>query len=60
MSTVQHGQRRSATDNRRVAFATIIGTTIDWYDQAEQEVGATVFDRRRADSADAAKAPAGV
>jgi MFS family permease len=32
LSTVQHGRRGTATDNRRVAFATIIGTTIEWYD----------------------------
>jgi metabolite-proton symporter len=32
MSTLSQGQRSSAQDHRRVAFATIIGTTIEWYD----------------------------
>ena len=32
MSTLSHGQRTTAQDHRRVAFATIVGTTIEWYD----------------------------
>jgi MFS family permease len=32
MSTLSHPQRSTAQENRRVAFATIIGTTIEWYD----------------------------
>jgi hypothetical protein len=32
MSALALPQRNSARDHRRVAFATIIGTTIEWYD----------------------------
>ena len=32
MSTLPHQQPKSARDNRRVAFATIVGTTVEWYD----------------------------
>ena len=32
MSALSHPQRNSARDNRRVAFATMVGTTIEWYD----------------------------
>lgn len=32
MSAIPLEQRRSAKENRRVAFATIVGTTIEWYD----------------------------
>jgi MFS family permease len=32
MTALPHSQRTTAKDRRRVAFATIIGTTIEWYD----------------------------
>ena len=32
MSALPHQQPKSARDNRRVAFATIVGTTVEWYD----------------------------
>ncbi len=32
MSSLPLAQRTPARDNRRVAFATIVGTTIEWYD----------------------------
>jgi MFS family permease len=32
MSTLSPARRTPAQDNRRVAFATIVGTTIEWYD----------------------------
>jgi metabolite-proton symporter len=32
MTALPHAQRTTAKDRRRVAFATIIGTTIEWYD----------------------------
>src|SRR6476620_1382717 len=32
MTTLPQAQRTTAKDRRRVAFATIIGTTIEWYD----------------------------
>ena len=32
MSVLLHPPRTTASDTRRVAFATIVGTTIEWYD----------------------------